>query len=263
MKKSRKLMMVLLAVLIIAMIPTTAFAKKAKKGGKGGKWYVPTAGTEYEWDKQKNDWVPVNRTFEAKFDNKGRVKTLTYTSVQKDTLKVQAVDSYTFAWKGDLLSKERNVDADYDDQGRVHGTTYETSYKYKGKKLSKYNSSSVTTNVNGAVTGTYSAKGQYSWGSGKKNNVKGSYAGEWDNASYDDKGGLNWHNAGRSADEITLKKGKLSSSWDINTTYKYYANGNLKSARSKYTSNDGSGLTYHEEVQEYNKAGFLVKSTGN
>ena len=33
MKKSRKLMMVLLAVLIIAMIPTTAFAKKAKKGG--------------------------------------------------------------------------------------------------------------------------------------------------------------------------------------------------------------------------------------
>lgn len=64
MKKTRKLMMIMLTLLIVAMIPGTAFAKKAKKAGKS---YVPTAGTEYK-DEETNTWEPSGESFKAVFD---------------------------------------------------------------------------------------------------------------------------------------------------------------------------------------------------
>ena len=47
-----KLLTAVLSVLILTMIPGTAFAKEAKKSVKSGGIYVPTAGTEYIWNEE-------------------------------------------------------------------------------------------------------------------------------------------------------------------------------------------------------------------
>ena len=248
MKKSRKLMMVLLAVLIIAMIPTTAFAKKAKKGGKGGKWYVPTAGSLEYWDKEKNAWQPSGETFTANFDNKGRVKAVTYTYTDTDTKRVWSSDTYTYTWKGDFLKSKKNVDTYTNTEGQVSGSTYETTYKYKGKKPSREKYTYVRTNSKGIVTYSSSTDTQYTWGA-----KKGSVASETHYTDFNEDGSVDTDSGYRGANVITLKKGKKGASWTSYTTYKYYANGNLKAA---VTNDTGSKET---TVREYNKAGFLVK----
>ena len=250
MKKSRKLMMVLLAVLIIAMIPTTAFAKKAKKGGKGGKWYVPTAGSLEHWDAEKNAWVSSNETFTANFDNKGRVKAVTFVNTDPDTQRVWWSETSTYTWKGDFIKSSKDVETYTNIEGKVSGSTYETTYKYKGKKPSRRKHTYTSTNSDGRQTYYSSSDAQYKWG--KKQGV---VATEYHYIDYKEDGSVADDGGSRSADMITLKKGRKGASFTSYTTYKYYANGNLRSA---VTNNTGSKET---TVSEYNKAGFLVKYT--
>lgn len=58
MRKNRVLTLLLIAALLAAMIPGTAFAK-AKKSKK----YVPTAGTKYTYEGGK--WKKTSETFTA------------------------------------------------------------------------------------------------------------------------------------------------------------------------------------------------------
>ena len=105
MKKSGNLMIAMLLVLIFTMTPAIAYAKKTGKAGKDGKSYVPTAGTEYSWDKKKNKWVKSGVKFSAEFDKQGKVRSVKI-AWKDDKAKESESLKYNYAWTGDNLKKE-------------------------------------------------------------------------------------------------------------------------------------------------------------
>ena len=70
MTRSRRLLVMLIAAMLIMAIPGTAFAAKKSKGGK----YVPTSGVKYYLEDGK--WEQSKETLAAVFDKSGKVRSV-------------------------------------------------------------------------------------------------------------------------------------------------------------------------------------------
>lgn len=242
MKKTRKLMMIMLTLLIVAMIPGTAFAKKAKKAGKS---YVPTAGTEYKWDEETNTWEPSGESFKAVFDKQGRVRSLSVAWAD-DAGRFTDYLVYTYAWKGDNIKKESLKYTSSDDGKSSESYSIKTTYKVKKKRPVKEKYVCYYYDKDGQIASSSTIQTTYRW---DKDNKNGSRVTKSRSQNRDD----TVPSLSRSTDVYTLKNGRLSTSWMDNYSYKYYKNGNLKSVSR--TGEDGRT----KDVTKYNNAGYRVK----
>lgn len=224
MTRSRRLLVMLIAAMLIMAIPGTAFAAKKSKGGK----YVPTSGVLYNLEDGK--WVEAKETLAAVFDKSGKVRSVQYKGENWSK-------TTTYAWKGENLRSYS-----YARTGTSYSYTTNTEYTVKKKKPSKYRSTYTRTRVYDGKTYSGSEEAVYRWGK-KDGSVAYSYRNK-DNVE-----------TGRGSDIITLKKGKLAFEWGSNTSYTYYKNGFLKAITSP--SYDGKSVV----STEYDSYGYPVKSS--
>ena len=220
MTRSRRLLVMLIAAMLIMAIPGTAFAAKKSKGGK----YVPTSGVKYNLEDGK--WEQSKETLTAVFDKSGKVR-----SVQNKGESWS--ETTTYAWKGENL---RSYSYAY--TGTSYSYATNTEYTVKKKKPSKYRY--TYTDVDDGETYSGSTEAVYRWGK-KDGSVAYSYRNK-DNVE-----------TGRGADIITLKKGKRAFVWNSNTSYTYYKNGLLRSVSRPDLDGKGYNTT------EYDQYGYPVK----
>lgn len=238
-------MIAMLLVLISTMIPAIAFAKDAGKAGKDGKTYVPTAGTEYRWDKKKNKWIRTGVKFSADYDKQGKVRSVKI-AWKDDKAKESESLKYNYTWKGDNLQKESFKYKSLSNGKSGESYSVKTTYNIKNKKPVKEENVCYYYDEDGQLAGSFITKTKYTW---KKNNKKGSGETRYTLQKKDDKTPY----TGRSTDTYTLKKGKIAASKEDGYSFKYYDNGNLKSITK--TSTDGKD----KSVTKFNKAGYRVK----
>lgn len=231
MKRSKKLIMLLLAVLVIAMIPGTAFAKKKKSGGKA---YVPTAGEYYYYNESENDWVPEG-SFTASYKKDGRITE--YTLLSKDGA---VNEQYQYSWKKNYLSKVIYTDIYYSYSGAPSSKSVTTTtYKYKKKLPKTMTQTSEYTDFNEPSendTDTYVTS--YTWtkksGIGRKTQK---------DSSHREVEGF----------DITKKK-QLKGTFSDYDKISYYKNGNVKMIVTDQVSKD-----YQRTItKRFNKNGYLV-----
>ena len=229
MKRTRKLMVMLLAAaMLVMMVSGTAFAKKK------GKVEIPTAGYRVDVNAQGQE-TQTTEAFTAKLDKSGRVVNVTYTGGVSRT--------YNYSWKKDNLKSISYAESWVDDDGTSGSYTYGLSISVKKKKPS----TTVETrqNVrNGRVTYRYTETSKYKW-----NKKDGSQASSADSLWSDGE-----TSKYRSADVITLSKGRRSSEWNSNNSYSYNKNGTLK--KFQRVALDGTDWN----VEEYDSNGFILKS---
>ena len=245
MKIRGKLLTAVLSVLILTMIPGTAFAKEAKKSVKSGGIYVPTAGTEYIWNEEKGTWVPSGETFKAVFDKQGKVRSLDIVWKSDDGREAESL-KYTYKWKGDNLRRESLKYVSSNDGNAGESYSVKTTYKVKQKKPVKEKDVCYYYDEYGQLAASFTTETKYKW---NKNNKKGS--GKTKSSSWDKDSNESYTIKSKGA--YTLKRGKISKIRKDGYSLKYYKNGNLKSV----TKISADGVT--RSVTEYNKAGYRVK----
>ena len=246
MKKNRTLTVLLIAALLAAMIPGTAFAK-AKK-------YVPTEGTKYTYEGGK--WKKTSETFTASFKSSGKV-----TSVKVKNFRVDfdnesygiGSKEWKYAWTGDNLKKEeykvdRTDTQKYTDEEtgdvieeKIHEVSTDvSSYTIKKEKPKKF-SETIKISLNGDLLRHDEINCSYTW-KGKKGTVKGT-----------EKRIKNWGDPGYTKtikDEIKLKSGRRASVKTGGWKYTYYGDYLLKKESGTYAN----GIAF---TRTYNKNGFV------
>ena len=228
MKRTRKLMVMLLAAaMLVMMVSGTAFAKKK------GKVEIPTAGYRVYVNEQGQE-TQTTDAFTAKIDKSGRVVSVAYTGGISKT--------YSYSWKKDNLSRISYAENYLDDDGTPRASTYDLSISVKKKKPS----TTVLTRQelkNGSATYRYTATSKYKW---NKKDGSEAISGDrfWGDGDTD---------KFRDADVITLSKGRRSSEWRSNNMYTYNKNGTLK----KYVDTSLDGKEW--SIKEYDSNGFIQK----
>ena len=119
MKRLKKISVLLIAMLIMSALSTTAFAK--------AKYNVPTSGDYYQLN-SRGRWVKTG-SFAATYKSDGRI--LTFTHVSDNMIDY----TYQYKWSKTLLKKMTRIDYG---SGSTSITT--TSFKYKGGLPKKENS---------------------------------------------------------------------------------------------------------------------------
>lgn len=250
MRKNRVLTVLLIAALLAAMIPGTAFAK-AKKSKK----YVLTAGTKYTYEGGK--WKKTSETFTASFDSSGKVKSVKIKNYRVDfdsTSYGLGSKEWKYAWTGNNLKKKECVTdwinyEEHDDPEMNQGAekipeviSDITSYTIKKGRPKK--STQIIKDFQGSSKSLRwhdETRCSYIW-KGKKGTVKGT------DRRIKDWGGSGFTKAIN--DEITLKSGRRVSVKEGDWKYTYYGDCLLKTESGTYA--DGMKFT-----RTYNKNGFI------
>ena len=201
--------------MLVAAAVLTAVPLTAMALPAGG--YVPTSGTRYTLDEKTKKWVK-DATISSTYKKDGRLT--------KNTVKYMygTSNSCAYSWKGNYITKYVYKYSDKD-----YTSTSSTTYKYKNNKRVSYQNSGDK-----AVKIKWKGKtGTYSIGNGQTYKY-----------TINQKGQL-IKSAGRVEEGGLLVSGTY--------TYKYYANGNLKSITTK-----GKNST---SVEKFNKQGYRTSSS--
>lgn len=145
MKRSKKVLAVLLAGAMTAGMATTAFAKKVSGT-------IPTAGTVYRKSSDAKDYTEQG-SFVSGYETSGKVRYYIYTDkVSNYTI------TTTYKWKGNLLSKVQTV---FDDKNETR--TSLTTYKYSKNRLVSESYKSLATSKKGEPAEIYATNTTYKW----------------------------------------------------------------------------------------------------
>ena len=142
MKKTKRLWILVLAIMMLMMVSANVFAASV---------YVPTEGNKYKWDADKKKWVKYE-SFKTTFDKSGRIKKYVRKSKGKSFTE-------TFKWKENLVVEDKYTD-------NTGNGIYSRTIKRKNKKnlLTKMVLTETSDGNTTKSTYTYSWKGKKATG---------------------------------------------------------------------------------------------------
>ena len=253
MKRNRKLAMLLITALILAMmVPGSVFAKKKKK------YEVPTEGVLYSQD-EKGAFQPTDQTFTATYSSDGKVATVTYKDDSEwkdangeDWGKYHLLTTYSYKWKGNNI---RSFSWTHTESSSGPNYSDNTSESYSMNNTIKKKKPAVSKE---SYVRDYTYKSEEEQGSGHtKQNQTSTY--RWNKKEGSVKIAGEFFDDGEkytrlSANVIGLKKGRRVSDWVNGAKFTYYKDGKLKAVTQNYP--DG-----RIEKASYNKEGYLTNES--